>query len=274
MIQCRNLSYSYAPGQGISRISIEIPDSSIYLLTGPNGSGKSTLLKILAGGLRQSRGEITFKRDDNLLPDKRLPHKFNVSLSPQQPETQFSLRTVRHELRFTSAVTGLPYDEDMESEIVSLLGLAGKLDISPYDLIQSDRKLLSLAIAGLVPSGMVALDEPTAGLDVSRKKRIPDLIKLLQTQRRSILLVSHDIVFFLPLATHLGILQKGISVESCPVPEFLSKVASETYPPDILRDFLLPRLGKMIVSTPVVSAAELAEQILVLISQRNKKLSG
>jgi ABC-type bacteriocin/lantibiotic exporter with double-glycine peptidase domain len=72
MIRVRNLSFQYPNGQGIFNINIDVPDKSVYLLTGTNGSGKSTLLKILAGGLREESGKITFGKHDNQLLNNKL----------------------------------------------------------------------------------------------------------------------------------------------------------------------------------------------------------
>jgi energy-coupling factor transport system ATP-binding protein len=258
MIRVTNLSFQYPNGQGIFNINIEVPERSVYLLTGTNGSGKSTLLKILAGGLREKEGEISFGKQDNLLTDNKLGVTFNVALSPQQAETQFSLKSVRSELRFTSAMTGISVDEKLEMEVVDALGLSDFLDVSPFDLLPADRKLLSLAIAALIPAPTIALDEPTAGLDPVRKRRIPVYIELLRDYGKNFLIVSHDIVYFLPLSTHIGILDRGNTVESASIGEFIENLKIHRYPHRIYRDFLLPRLGLLLASHPVVSTEELA----------------
>jgi energy-coupling factor transporter ATP-binding protein EcfA2 len=271
MIRIQNVSFRYPNGHGISKINMEIPERAVYLLTGSNGSGKSTLLKILAGGLRHQIGEVTFNKPDNQIYNSKLEARFNVSLSPQHAETQFSLKSVRAEIRFTSSMTGIPVDQEMEQKIVDVLGLSEFLERSPYDLLPADRKLLSLAIAGLIPAPTVAFDEPTAGLDPIRKDRIPPFIRILKEYGKTLVIVSHDIVFFLPNSTHIGIMDKGTFIESTSLESFIENIILRRYPSWLFRDFLLPRLGIILISRPVITTEELAEQIISLITDTEKK---
>jgi energy-coupling factor transporter ATP-binding protein EcfA2 len=245
MIECKKLTYRYPNGFGIYDIDITIPDAACYLLAGANGSGKTTLLKILAGGFTDYTGEISIDE----VPLRTLPKRGSihgaVALSPQQPEMQFSMRSVRDELRFTASVTGTSPDMILEEAILDGLGLYPFLDRSPFDLPPVERKLLSLAIAALVPTPFIALDEPTAGIDPLRKAAVLKFIQFIHTHK-GVVIVSHDIDTFLPLSTHIGIMKRGRMVDSCERSVFLTKLTQQGYNPKDIQAFTVPRFGRLL----------------------------
>ncbi len=258
MIECTGVSYQYPNGQGIHNIDIYIPGTSIYLLAGMNGSGKSTLLKVLAGGLKTYSGIITVNGLDVKEPRTKEKRLFSVALSPQQPETQFSLPTVRDELRFTAQATKQPVDIDLETQLLEILQLSPYMDSSPFDLPPVKRKLLSLAIAAVIPSPFIALDEPTAGIDRDHKPMVLQFIRFLYTHDKGVIIVSHDIDTFLPLATHVGIMSGGRMIESIERNDFLEKFMRGEYEREIARPFIIPRMARYLIKKPAASIDELA----------------
>ncbi len=257
MITCEHVSYRYPNGQGIHSIDLTIPDRSIYLLAGMNGSGKSTLLKVLAGGLKDYAGIIKMHGED--IRDLRAKQKrlFTVSLSPQQPEKQFSLPTVKDELRFTANAIKQPVDTDLESQLLDLLQLRPHLEDSPFDLPPVKRKLLSLAIAAVIPSPFIALDEPTAGIDRMHKPLVLQFIRFLFIHK-GVIVVSHDIDTFLPLSTHIGLMSEGTIMDSTDKNSFLQKCIDRNYTAELMRPFIVPRLAKLLVKEPAGSVDDLA----------------
>lgn len=268
MIQCTGVSYRYPNNQGIHDITISIPGNSIYLLAGMNGSGKSTLLKVLAGGLKTYAGTITVNGWNISEPGPKKKRRFTVALSPQLPETQFSLPTVRDELRFTPRAIKQPVDTGYESRLLDLLQLSPYMDTSPFDLPPVKRKLLSLAIAAVIPSPFIALDEPTAGIDYNHKPVVLQFIRFLHTHNKGIIIVSHDIDTFLPLATHVGIMSGGTFVDSIGRNDFLNKFVNGRYERDVMRPFIIPRMARHLINKPAASIDDLAGLISHSASQK------
>ncbi len=270
MINCSNVSFHYPNGQGIHNIDLTIEIRSIYLLAGMNGSGKSTLLKVLAGGLTADTGSISVNGLDLKQSRSKKNLFFTIALSPQQPETQFSLPTVLDELRFTAYATKQPIAADMEAELIHLFQLKPYLDASPFDLPPVKRKLLSLAIAAVIPSPFIALDEPTAGIDREHKPLVLQFIRFLHTHNKGVIIVSHDIDTFLPTATHVGIMKNGTIVESTDTNSFLQKLIQDRYDRDIAKPFVIPRMARFLTSNPASSVDELAGLIKEHISKYKK----
>lgn len=260
MIQCTGVTYRYPNGQGIENVNVSIPKHSIYLLAGANGSGKSTLLKVLAGGLKHYSGAVTVEGLHATETRKKKNRRFTVALSPQQPETQFSLPTVMDELRFTANAMKQPVNSELESKILELLHLHPDIKSSPFDLPPVKRKLLSLAIAAVIPSPFIALDEPTAGIDQNHRSVVLQFIKFLHTHK-GVIVVSHDIDTFFPLATNIGIMEEGTIVESTERKLFLDKFVAGKYKPAIVRPFIIPRMARKLINKPASSVDELADEI-------------
>jgi energy-coupling factor transport system permease/ATP-binding protein len=261
MIRCSGVSYRYPNGHGIHNVDVKIPGRSIYLLAGLNGSGKSTFLKVLAGGLKKYTGEI--RVDDIDIKESPISknRRFTVALSPQQPETQFSLPTVRDELRLTAHATKTPVDSELELRILEALLLEPYLDHSPFDLTPVKRKLLSLAIAAVIPSPFIALDEPTAGIDPEHKPLVLQFIRFLHTYK-GVIIVSHDIDTFLPIASHIGIMNEGTIIESIDTRTFVEHMLSGHYNHKIIRPFIVPRIARFLIQQPALSIDELTAKII------------
>ena len=270
MIQCTDLTYRYPNGQGIHNINVSIGKRSMYLLAGSNGSGKSTLLKVLAGGLLEYSGTATVDGLHIYKTNRNKGGQFTVALSPQQPETQFSLPTVRDELRFTSKAIKQPVDTDLEEKIIQILQLSEFLDSSPFDLFPVRRKLLSLAIAAVIPSPFIALDEPTAGIDQEHKNQVLEFIRFLHTQK-GVIVVSHDIDTFLPMATDIGIMEDGVLVESSEKNIFLEKFMRGKYSTSVRRPFIVPRMAHLLTNEPASSIGELAGTIIETMTKKQRK---
>lgn len=260
MIECTNVTYRYPNGQGIHNVTISVPKPSVYLLAGMNGSGKSTFLKVLAGGAGGYSGEI--RVDGKNIRESKPKHAcFHVSLSPQYPEIQFSLATVRDELRFTARKTKTPVNEEFESEVLDILQLGAHLDESPFDLPPGKRKLLSLAIAALIPAPFTALDEPTSGIDPRHKHRVLQFIQFLHTHK-GVIVVSHDIDAILPLATHVGIMHNGTIIESADIQRFLGNLRNKVYRPNLIRPFIVPRMARLLTGRAVKSIQDLVKFVI------------
>jgi energy-coupling factor transporter ATP-binding protein EcfA2 len=267
MIQCRNLTYRYSNGRGIQNVTLSIAKDSMYLLVGSNGSGKSTLLKLLAGGLFQYSGIATIDGLHIHETHRNRGRRFTVALSPQQPETQFSLPTVRDELRFTAKAIKKLVDLELESKILNLLQLTEFLESSPFDLPPIKRKLLSLAIAAVIPSPFIALDEPTAGIDLEHKNLVLNFVRFLHTQK-GVIIVSHDIDTFLAMATDIGIMEDGNLIESSEKNIFLENFLKGKYSSTVRRPFIVPRIAQLLINKTASSIRELADKITKSIKQK------
>lgn len=172
MISFRELNLSFGEKVVFRNFSLSIPDTGITALSGPSGCGKTTLLRVLAGLERVRSGTISAPRpretailfqDDRLLP----------------------WRTVEQHLTDV-----LPRERWGEvPALLALTELEGEERSRPAALSGGMGRRLALARCLALEARLYLLDEPFAGVDLSRALRILDRLKALSAP---VLLVSHE----------------------------------------------------------------------------------
>jgi len=170
---------------------------------GRNGAGKSTLLKTLAGLLDPVRGKAEVPA--------------GIALLTQNPSDYLVRERVGDEL-----------PGDVGQAALRIVGLEHAIDADPRDLSGGERQRLALAIAlaGRVDGedlpGVVALDEPTRGMDRARKADLVDLIGDLAGRGAGLLVATHDVEFAAAFAQRVVLLGDGVVIADGPASEVLS----------------------------------------------------
>lgn len=172
-------------------------------LMGRNGAGKSTLLKTAAGLIDPVRGKAGCPA--------------GVALLTQNPSDYLVRERVGDEL-----------PGEMGQAAMCLVGLEHTIDADPRDLSGGERQRLALAIAlagrmdgGDLP-GVVALDEPTRGMDRARKADLVELIGDLAGRGAGLLVATHDVEFAAAFAERVVLLGDGVVIADGPATEVLS----------------------------------------------------
>jgi energy-coupling factor transport system ATP-binding protein len=170
---------------------------------GRNGAGKSTLLRTLAGLTDSVRGKIR-------LPD-------GMALLSQNPGDYLVRERVGDELLGEQGLAAL-----------RAVGLEHAMDADPRDLSGGERQRLALAIvlAGRMEGGdlpgLVALDEPTRGMDRARKQDLVELIERLAEGGAGVVVATHDVEFAAGFAQRVVLLGDGVTIADGAAPEVLS----------------------------------------------------
>ncbi|WP_125587926.1 energy-coupling factor ABC transporter ATP-binding protein [Companilactobacillus jidongensis] len=183
---------------GLDDVSVDIKDKKFTAIIGKTGSGKSTLVRHINALLKPTSGtimvgdrEINAETNNKNLKSLRK----NVGMVFQFPESQLFEDTVEKDIMFGPMNFGVS-EEDAKTaahDMIKLVGLDEKyLSKSPFDL--SGGQMRRVAIAGVLATHpeTIILDEPTAGLDPVGRKEIMDLFKNLQTEGRTIILITHN----------------------------------------------------------------------------------
>jgi energy-coupling factor transport system ATP-binding protein len=172
-------------------------------LMGRNGAGKSTLLRTLAGLVEPARGKAN-------APD-------GLALLTQNPGDYLVRERVGEELPGNEGIAAL-----------RIVGLEHALDADPRDLSGGERQRLALAIAlagrmdGSELPGLVALDEPTRGMDRARKADLVELIESLATRGAGVVVATHDVEFAAAFAQRVVLLGDGVVIADGAAAEILS----------------------------------------------------
>ncbi|TSD99275.1 ATP-binding cassette domain-containing protein [Skermania sp. ID1734] len=212
-------------------VTLSAADGEVVALLGPNGAGKSTVLGMIAGLIRPNRGRITL--DERVLTDTDAsvavaPHRRGVALLAQEA-LLFPHRTVLGNIAFPLECAGVARREaEVQArgwlERVDAVQLA---DRKPHQLSGGQAQRVAVARALAAEPRLLMLDEPFAALDVSSAPELRNLLRrLVRIQRRTTLLVTHDIVDALTLADRVVVLEDGRVVESGSVHEVLTQPRS------------------------------------------------
>ena len=203
-------SRDYQTISAVKDVSLEIGKGEIIGYLGPNGAGKSTTIKMMTGVLEPTSGEI--------IVNGRVPYKDRTANSEhigvvfgQRSQLWWSLPLIESFklLRDIYMVPKKEY-EDMIALYRSLVDIEPILHKPVRQMSLGQRTLSDILAAFLHNPDIVFLDEPTIGLDVAMKAKIRDLIRgLNQEKGTTVILTTHDMGDVDALCRRIVIIDKG-----------------------------------------------------------------
>lgn len=200
LIELKDAAFAYEGRLVTPRLSFTINKADYLSILGENGSGKTTLLKGLLRMKQPSHGEINFadameKQYVGYLPQQSgLQKDFPASVR----EVISSGRLNRH--RFLAFYS--PADHQAVQEAMQRLDIEDLAERSFRNLSGGQQQRVLLARALVASDGILLLDEPTAGLDPLASHDLYDLIRKLNQEGETIIMVSHDIHCVMHDSTH------------------------------------------------------------------------
>ncbi|HSB79540.1 MAG TPA: ABC transporter ATP-binding protein [Candidatus Methylomirabilis sp.] len=214
IIEVHDLVTQYGARRILDGASLRVPEGLVTVILGGSGSGKSTLLRHLIGLQKPTGGQILVKGRDlaPMTPDELVEMRKRMGIL-FQGGALFNSMTVGENV-------ALPLREHTrleESTIqimtrikLQLVGLAGFEDFMPAQLSGGMKKRAGLARAIAMDPEILFFDEPSAGLDPLTAAALDELIlKLKQTFRMTILVVTHELPSVFAIADHVVMLMNG-----------------------------------------------------------------
>jgi len=202
VIEVRDFRKVYGDLVAVDSISFEVQRGEIFGLLGPNGAGKTTTLESLEGLRAPDGGSLRVMEVDPTRESRKLRNLIGVQL--QTSGLPDSMR-VDEVMRFFCAYHGVA----PRYHLLERLGLSEKMSAQYHTLSAGLQRRLALAAAVAHDPPVVLLDEPTAGLDVSSRIELHDLMRELQTAGTTIVLATHDMAEAERMADHVAILLRG-----------------------------------------------------------------
>ena len=209
-----------SPGPPALRgVNLTMRPAESIAVVGRNGAGKTTLVKHLNGLLKPDRGAVRVLGHNTIeTPVAELAR--HVGFAWQNSNDQLFQPNVREEV-LTAPRALRAYDRAWCDGLFERFELGSLLDRSPFQLSEGQKKRVSFASALAVKPGLVVLDEPTAGQDESFRRELGTLIKELQGEGRTVVLVTHDLEFAAEHATRWIALAEGEIVADGPSEEVM-----------------------------------------------------
>jgi NitT/TauT family transport system ATP-binding protein len=190
----RGVGKAYGEDEGelnqvIGDITFTLGAGEIVSLVGPSGCGKTTLLNLLSGLTRPSRGEVQWHGQ----PLNDVPKGIGYML---QKDMLMSWRTALANVTLGLELSGMPraQREKKAHAMLGKVGLAPYHDYYPSALSGGMRQRVALARTLVTDPEVLLLDEPFAALDFQTKVVLEsDMAKLVRSEGRSVLLITHDV---------------------------------------------------------------------------------
>ena len=200
----------YGGGDILKGVSFTVARHEIMCIVGPNGAGKSTLLATISGVLRPRRGAIAFQGQSlvGLAPRQVLAK--GIVLVPQA-HSLFGEMTVRENVEMGAyTVRDGELVRRRYGEVEELFPLVReRAHDKAGSLSGGQQRLVELARSLMLDPALIVLDEPSIGLDPPTRRTVFQMIRLLNQQGRTILLVEQNARAGLKLSTRGLVLENG-----------------------------------------------------------------
>jgi branched-chain amino acid transport system ATP-binding protein len=208
LLKVMGLRVHYGPIEAVRGIDFELPQGRITTLLGANGAGKSTTLLALSGLLRASSGSIVLDGDELT----RLgPHQIVEHGLIQVPEGREILTTlsVKENLLLGAYRRRDEIEADLQKSLFLFPRLKERLDGAAGHLSGGEQQMLAIARALMSRPRILLLDEPSMGLAPLLVRGIFEILKRLNEQGLTILLVEQNVRQALQVAEYAYVMENG-----------------------------------------------------------------
>ena len=208
-LKISNLSVAYGGIQAVKNISIEVPRGKIVTLIGSNGAGKSTTLRTIAGVVKPKEGSILFNGEEILgkSPDDIVTR--GITLVPEGRKV-FSDLTVFENLKIGAYVHKHKLDED----IAKVYKLFPRLEERAWQyagtLSGGEQQMLAVGRALMSRPKLIMMDEPSLGLAPLIVKDIFNIIKPVNAEGITVLLIEQNANLALKIADLAYVMETGV----------------------------------------------------------------
>ena len=214
-LEVRGLCKNFGGLKAVDGVDLQVRRGGVHALIGPNGSGKTTTLNVVTGLYRASAGAIFVDGVDvTALP----AHKRTVA---GLARTFQNIRLFRSMTALENVVVGAERDGNALIEggrdalrgraraALDFVGLGNRANETIPSFSYGHQRLIEIARALAANPTVLLLDEPAAGLNMSEKKALKDLLGRIAAQGLTILLIDHDMTLIAGATRHLTVLNFG-----------------------------------------------------------------
>src|SRR6516162_10865988 len=199
-----SVTKSFFSNQGalpvINGVSFSVDDGEFVAIVGPSGCGKSTLMNIIAGFERQDFGWVKVDGVERVGPSPK-----GIMIS--QHGSVFPWLTVQQNLIFGLKGDGYGDKTALANHYAAMVGLKGFEAAYPHELSGGMLKRVELARALVVKPEILYMDEPFSALDALMNLRMrKELLRILEVERHTVVLITHDVEEALHLADRILVL--------------------------------------------------------------------
>ncbi len=226
LLTVRDLHRQFGGVRAVNGASFEVPHGRITGLIGPNGAGKSTVLNVIAGAIKPSSGEISYREQDIT----RLPSSYKLArrgiIRTFQLSSEFTGLTVLENLLVAvpaqrgealwQAALGKRYWRPQERamverarELLTRFDMSAKEDEYAGNLSGGQKRLLELMRGLMADPALLLLDEPMAGVNPSLARRIEQHLLDLRDEGLTMFMIEHELAVVERLCDPVIVMAQG-----------------------------------------------------------------
>ena len=205
-IKVRNLRKDFSYFQALDGISFDLNKGEFLTIFGPNGAGKTTLIKILSGLTRPTSGSVCVAGFDALGVDVNFRREIGVI---SHASCLYFDLTALENLLFYAKLYSLEFPEVKANQAINEVGLKLRRHDRVRTFSRGMQQRLSIARATLHDPSILFLDEPFTGLDLQATNDLKRYLHTLHTDKRTLIMTTHDISCGLEMCDRVAIQSKG-----------------------------------------------------------------
>ena len=208
ILSIKDLKVNYGGIEAVKGISFDVEEGSIVTLIGANGAGKSSTLRTIAGLVKPASGKITFRGDDITNCDTNVIVRKGITLVPEGRRI-FPDLTVLENLRVGAYLR----NDDIAGDIQWVYDLFPRLRERSWQaggtLSGGEQQMLAVARALMCKPKLIMMDEPSLGLAPLVVRGIFDIIREINAQGVTVLLIEQNANMALKVADYAYVLETG-----------------------------------------------------------------
>jgi ABC-type branched-subunit amino acid transport system ATPase component len=225
MLEVKQVSKFFGGIHAVQQASLEVPDHSITGLIGPNGAGKTTLFNVIAGVYRPTEGEVWFEAEQiSGLPawaisSRRVARTFQTPYGFPQMTVMENLMASplrqRGEGVFRGFLRGREVREQEKSnrekalDLLASIRMVDRRNELVVNLSAGEARMVELVRQLMLDPKILLLDEPAAGINPALCDALLALLKRLQTEGLTLLVIDHNLSFIMELCDYIHVLARG-----------------------------------------------------------------
>ena len=210
MLSIENLNAYYGQAHVLKDVSITVNKGEVVVMLGPNGHGKSTLLKSLCGMVDSKKGKIFYKDQDIIKFSSEKIVNLGITYIAENREL-FPYMSVVENLKLGAySKNARKYEKENMEKVFSLFPrLAQRKKQYASTMSGGEAKMLAIARGLMSNADFLAIDEPSLGLQPNLRTEVAKIIKEINRQGKTILVVEQNIPQITDLADKLYVLEEG-----------------------------------------------------------------
>jgi ABC-type branched-subunit amino acid transport system ATPase component/ABC-type branched-subunit amino acid transport system permease subunit len=224
LLEVRGVTKRFGGLTAVDRADLTVEEGSITALIGPNGSGKTTLFNLITGTMPVDAGTVIFagKRIDNLAPWSRghlgLGRTFQVTRLFRDMTVLQNVVAPLPDGKLSTMLAGAVSGAEAARarELLDVVGLGRFAGQRAGDLSYGQQKLVELAQVLMLEPKLILLDEPAGGVNPSLLSRLSEVIREINRNGVTFLVVEHNIPMVLQLCDPVVVFARGRAIASGP----------------------------------------------------------